>query len=194
MLEALVSLDHRLFSLINSAHAPGADVLMQALSNKLYWIPFYLIAAVFLVKKRGGRIAFLAAITILLTVVLADMVSVHLFKNVFERLRPSHDPLLADSIRLLSDPQGNLTRGGTYGFVSSHAVNHFTLAVLFGFFIWTRGWQRLLLLLWAVVIAYSRVYLGLHFPGDVLVGGMLGVLMSGLAIGLWKKTLPGITT
>jgi len=188
MIDWLISLDYRLFSLINASHAPWANEVMVALSNKVNWVPFYLLMGALLVRKMGWARAGWAALTIALTIILSDIVSVHLFKNVFERLRPSHDPLLAHSIRLLADADGNPIRGGLYGFVSSHAVNHFALAVLFSFFLSKKTWHTVLFFIWATAIGYSRVYLGMHFPGDVLVGGLLGMVMAGLAILVWRKT------
>ncbi len=96
--------------------------------------------------------------------------SVHLFKDVFERLRPCHNPEIADKVHTLYG-----YCGGMYGFVSSHASNSFSLAVFSGLMLKNHyRFALILMLLWALLVSYSRIYAGVHYPGDILAGAILG--------------------
>jgi len=102
---------------------------------------------------------------------LADESSLHLFKNVFERLRPCNEASLKAFIRL---PTGRCA-GGRFGFVSSHAANTFAVAVFLAN-LFKKRWFTAMIILWAAGVSYSRIYLGVHYPGDVLGGAMLGAV------------------
>ena len=175
-METLVGGDRSLFLFLNGLHASWLDPLMGWISGTWTWLPLYGVL-LFLVWKEGGwrrLVAYLVCVG--LVVLLADRISVVAFKDVVQRLRPSHDPLLAGSVYL---PTGY--RGGLYGFVSSHAANVWGVALLS--LLWLRrGWVTWLLCLWAMLVCYSRIYLGLHYPGDLLCGGLLG---AGVASGVW---------
>jgi undecaprenyl-diphosphatase len=107
----------------------------------------------------------------------SDTGSVQLFKNTVLRLRPCYEPALADLVRLV--PGGC---GGRYGFISSHAANHFAIAAFMTGVLQRRPrWAGAALLAWAALIAASRVYLGVHYPGDVLAGGLYGLVVGSLA-------------
>ena len=105
---------------------------------------------------------------IAVVITLADQTSVHLFKNVFQRLRPCHEPSLQGLVHLV-----NNKCGGQFGFISSHATNAFGVALLVSSWI-RKPWFTLIMIFWALLIAYSRVYLGVHYPGDVLAGALWG--------------------
>ena len=143
---------------------------MHAVSGKLIWAPLYLAILIFLgIKYRRKFLIIL--IFIILAVTLADQISVHLFKNTFQRLRPCHEPALEGFVHLF-----NGECGGMFGFVSSHATNSFNIALLSLLFIKKR-WFTISILVWALVIGYSRIYLGVHYPGDVICGSLLGSLV-----------------
>jgi undecaprenyl-diphosphatase len=162
-------IDQQLFLFINSLNSPFFDQVMHAISGKLIWVPLYLAILIFL-GVRYKRKFLVILIFIILAATLADQSSV-LVKNIVLRLRPCHQPSLEGIVHLV-----NGECGGLYGFVSSHATNSFDVALLSLLFIRKR-WYTISILLWASIIGYSRIYLGVHFPGDVICGSMLGAFI-----------------
>lgn len=171
MLDLLNTWDTQLFLYFNGMHSPFWDSVMSWISNKFNWIPLYVVIAGYLIYRyRWKGLWILLAAAALVT--MSDQASVHLFKEAFERLRPCHQPHLVEMIHLVDD-----YCGGQYGFVSSHAANHFAIALFTG--LWIRNqWYWIGILLWAALISYSRIYLGVHFPGDILGGAVLGMLLA----------------
>jgi undecaprenyl-diphosphatase len=163
-------LDQELFLFLNSINSPFWDNIMYAISGRIIWIPLYLTILYVLVSKLKRKMFILVPI-IIIAVTLCDQISVHLFKEVFQRLRPCHEPALEGMIHLV---RGEC--GGLYGFVSSHATNSFNVAILSLMFIRKR-WFTITILFWAALVSYSRIYLGVHYPGDVICGALLGSLI-----------------
>jgi undecaprenyl-diphosphatase len=162
----LERIDQQLFLFLNSMNSPLCDQVMHAMSGKIIWIPLYLSILIFLgIKYKRKFLVILLFIIIAAT--LSDQVSV-IIKNSVHRLRPCHDPYLAGLVHLV-----NGECGGLYGFVSSHATNSFDVALLSLLFIKKR-WFTISIIIWALVVGYSRIYLGVHYPGDVLCGSLLG--------------------
>jgi undecaprenyl-diphosphatase len=154
---------------------------MYAISGKFLWIPLYLAILIYLgyTYKRKFLVILLF---IILGITIADQTSVHLFKNMFQRLRPCHEPALEGMVHLV---RGEC--GGLYGFVSSHATNSFYVAVFSLLFI-RRRWYTISIIIWALVVGYSRIYLGVHYPGDVICGSLLGALVGWFVFTLYSIT------
>jgi undecaprenyl-diphosphatase len=177
----LEQLDQRLFLFLNSINSPFWDGIMYALSGKIIWAPLYLAILIYIGIKNKKRFP-LILLFIAIAVALSDQVSVQLFKNVFHRLRPCHEPSLEGMVHLVKGQCG-----GLYGFVSSHATNSFNIALLSLMFIRKR-WYTITIIIWALVIGYSRIYLGVHYPGDVICGSILGAFIGWSVFKLWEIT------
>jgi undecaprenyl-diphosphatase len=189
MIEWLEVIDKQLFLWLNGFHNQTWDFIMWHASQTITWIPFYAILISALVRVTNPEriqwknVLFLV-LSVSLAILLADQISSGFFKPYFERWRPSHNPEFFGKIHLLQDENGQLYRGGVYGFVSSHAANTFAIA-WFGLWFLRKRWWTVLLLLWASFVSYSRIYLGVHFPADILVGAFVGILSGMVAVALF---------
>lgn len=180
MLNKLLQWDQDLFLLLNGAGSESYDSFWVFISSTKSAIPLFLFI-IFLLVKKHGKSFWQGLILILIVVSLADLSSVHCFKNVFMRLRPSHAPELADQIRLL------VSKGGLYGFVSSHAANFFAIAAIVSALFSERKYLPYVLYSWATLVAYSRIYVGKHYLLDVIGGALLGFVIAKVIGCLIKK-------
>jgi len=162
-----------LFLTLNGQHATFFDFVFYWSSNKFLWIPLYLLLFYLLVKYYKRESVFII-VSLFVLITISDQLSVHGFKNVFMRLRPCHEPSLEGLVHLV-----NNKCGGSFGFYSSHASNHFALATFLHFFLGQKiRYFSFLIFTWATIISYSRIYLGVHYPGDVLSGSIMGILLA----------------
>lgn len=171
-------LDTRLFLWLNGMHVDWLDPVMVSLTEMWPWIPVYLFWGFLIVKTYRKRSVWVF-LAVALVVFCSDQLSAHVCKPLFHRLRPCYDPALEGVVHL---PRG--LAGGRYGFVSSHAANTFAVAAfltaaLRGAWRWV-GWT---LYGWAVISSYTRIYIGFHYPGDILCGAVLGIL---IGLVLWR--------
>jgi undecaprenyl-diphosphatase len=172
VIETIKQIDTQLFLWLNTKHNSFFDFVMYWLSNKWVWIPFYAMLLYILIKQYGKK-AIGILITITVSIILSDQISTQLFKKNFLRYRPCHNLNLQTIMHLNGDC------GGMYGFVSSHAANSFALASLLFFFLFTTN-KKLgyLLFIWAMLVSYSRIYNGVHYPADIVGGMLVGITVA----------------
>ncbi|MDB4107548.1 phosphatase PAP2 family protein [Bacteroidia bacterium] len=186
MIDALIDLDRNWFLAIHQGTANAVfDVVLPFFREKTNWVPLYLLFAFMAIYKfrlKGLYIVLAAAITVLL----ADQFAAGLMKPTFERLRPCNDDFFHNQIRQL------VHCGGGYSFISAHATNHFALAIVFTWFfrkVWSIDFLKWVFFLWASIIAYAQVYVGVHYPFDVIVGALSGLLIGSLVVSISKKII-----
>ena len=145
------------------------DFFMYWVSSTVIWVPLYLLF-IYLIYKHYPKQWWIYVIMLIVAVGLSDWLSVHLFKNQFQRLRPCHNLEIKGMVHIVRDHCG-----GRYGFVSSHAANMFSIATFMALALYKRIKHiALYVFAWAFLIIYSRIYLGVHFPSDVIAGALLG--------------------
>lgn len=183
-MEQVIAVDQFLFELINGqAHNAVLDWLMPIWREKSTWIPLYIALAAFVgYKYRLQGLYLLLALA--LAVGLADTVSSKIIKPSVHRLRPCNDPALKDGVQLL------VHCGSGYSFTSSHASNHFAVAAFLSL---TLGLHyrriRWPLYLWAASIALGQVYVGVHFPLDIFIGAILGIIIGNIVAKTYLRML-----
>ncbi len=169
-MEKILELDKEVFLALNSYHNPWLDQLVTFLSSTSAWIPLYAFL-LYLIIKNFRKETWMVLVAIAITIVLADQITSTVMKPFFARLRPSHEPGLEGLVHIV-----NHYKGRKYGFASSHAANTFGIATLMWLLLKSyRPWIALLFL-WALLVGYTRVYLGVHYPGDILAGELVGFL------------------
>ncbi len=187
-MDGLIQFDIALFSRINGQWTtPFLDWLFPFLRNQFFWSPLYLFLVVFMISNFGKKGVYWIAF-FLITFAIGDMLSSHIIKPAVGRLRPCNDPLLSDTVRRL------ISCGSGKSFTSSHATNHFALGVFsFNTFLFAAPVWRWMFILWAAVIAYAQVYVGVHYPLDIVGGALLGTGIGFFTAAVFNKIVrPGV--
>ena len=172
MIDFLTRIDTELFLFLNGLHVYWLDPVMTFISGKITWAPFYIVL-LFLVIKNYKKQSIIIIIGIILLIVCSDQISSSIFKPIFERPRPCHNEAIKDLVYL---PNGHC--GGAYGFISSHACNTFALATFLTLLL-KKYYKKIayVMFIWATLVAYSRIYMGVHYPGDVIAGAAVGAII-----------------
>ena len=188
MLNELIEIDKAWLLAINGAHTAWLDQIMWYISQSWFWIPLYAVLIGLLIWRFGWKKGVIYTLLLIAAVGLSDYVSSGIIKHLVCRPRPTHEPTLAGLVHIVHNYVG-----GRYGFVSSHAANTMSLALLFSL-IWrepqlptnkknNHGWW---LMIFVALNCYSRMYLGVHYPGDIIGGLIVGTLMALSVYGSWN--------
>jgi membrane-associated phospholipid phosphatase len=166
-----LELDQYLFQLINMQWIhPALDIFFLAMRNKMFWLPLYLFLLTFFVVNFGKR-GWIIVIGLVFTIGLADSVSTRCIKRTVQRSRPCQELALSGNVRPLVQCNG-------YSFTSNHASNHMAIAIFLFMVVGKRFRKlRLPLICWALTIGYAQIYVGVHYPTDILGGFLLGYVI-----------------
>src|SRR5690554_288541 len=190
MIEWLKEVEQTVLIAINSAHSPLLDSFMWLVSGKFIWFPFYLLLFVLVYLKYSLKQALWFTLFGFAALGLADFTANFGFKHTIMRHRPSHHLTLGEKLRYYEMKPSEFYKGGQYGFISGHATNSFVIAVMFI--------QQLkpkikfitpILLFWALMVCYSRMYLGVHYPTDIIGGAIWGSSIALLFHWIYRKTI-----
>ncbi|MGR3809996.1 phosphatase PAP2 family protein [Jiulongibacter sp. NS-SX5] len=171
-MEQLIQLDVELFRYLNGLHTPFFDGIMAWVTSSRTWISLYLLIVFFLFKNFGWKTGGIFFLFLAFSAGLADHITSGIMKPAFERLRPCQNPELTEWLHLVG------RCGGRYGFASSHASNTFSLACGLSLIYASKRWLVIGVFLWAIIVSYSRIYVGVHYPGDVITGALIGIFIS----------------
>ena len=181
-MEEIILEDKQAMIFLNNLGSSTFDPFWILVSEKWFWIPLYVIFLYFLYKNFNKKSLFYILLFVALGITASDQIA-NIFKIVSERLRPCHDPSLEGLLR-------EVKCGGKFGFYSAHSSNSFFVATYLTMLLGKKIKQLpYFLFVWAAIVAYSRVYLGMHFPGDIIVGAIMGILLALFFGTLAKKVI-----
>ncbi|WP_111709542.1 phosphatase PAP2 family protein [Lutibacter citreus] len=173
MIESLIDKDVELFIFLNNLGTTQWDSFWLIITNKFSAIPLYILLLYLTFKKLGFKKTVIIVLFIGLLIAVTDQTS-NLFKYGFKRLRPCHNENISHLVRLVKD-----SCGGLYSYFSAHAANSMSIALFFSFLLKDKfKFIPYILITWALLVAYSRVYIGVHFPGDIITGILIGAVYS----------------
>ncbi|MDO4695809.1 phosphatase PAP2 family protein [Porphyromonas sp.] len=179
MIENLVLIEKEIFLLLNSPHTYYLDSVMYLISDKLPWIPYGVLFFVMLFYRQKPKEILWVLFAIALLIFLGDQLSSHIFKPFFQRYRPTHHPETMEIVKTVLD-----YRGGSYGFISGHSTNFFSVAT-FTVLLFRNRLYTITAYIVVTTVAYSRIYLGVHFITDVIPGICVGILLGWLIYQLY---------
>lgn len=181
-MEEIILEDKQAMIFLNNLGSSTFDPFWILVSEKWFWIPLYVIFLYFLYKNFNKKSLFYILLFVALGITASDQIA-NIFKFGFERLRPCHDPSLEGLLR-------EVKCGGKFGFYSAHSSNSFFVATYLTMLLGKKIKQLpYFLFVWAAIVAYSRVYLGMHFPGDIIIGAIMGILLALFFGTLAKKVI-----
>jgi undecaprenyl-diphosphatase len=169
LINSIDQFDQKIFLFLNELHSPFMDYVMWYISGKVLWVPLYLIIIYYLIRERKKNI-WITLIAVFIMVILSDQLA-NVIKETVHRFRPTHNPDIAGIVHIVRN-----YHGGEFGFVSNHAANASAVAVFVSKF-FTRRWIAFGMFCWALLVSYSRIYLGVHYPLDILGGAILGIII-----------------
>ncbi len=182
-MESLEAIDRWIVLSINGFNSPFFDTFFWIISKTITWLPWYAIILYCVYKKDKWNGLFNFLILSLITITAVDLSCTHFFKDVFQRFRPSHNLLLENKLHLYLLDDDSFYKGGRFGFISSHAANHFAVATLLFLNLKENNTIVYLGVFFAFLISYSRIYLGVHYLSDLFCGAIWGILVAFL---FWK--------
>ena len=179
MFESLIQLDKQLVIYLNNLGSEQWDWLWLGITNQFYWSPVFALIFYLVIKTYGWKRGGFFILMMIVLVAFSDQF-VNLIKNTVGRLRPNNDPEINHLLRILKNPQGK-------SFISGHATTSTFFSLFVCFLLRERYKKIYFLLIWPVLFAYSRLYLGVHFPLDILCGAITGIILGNLYFKLIKK-------
>ncbi|SHK41369.1 phosphatase PAP2 family protein [Epilithonimonas mollis] len=178
----LIYLDQQLLLFLNGLGNSTFDPFWLLVTGKWFWIPFYVILLYFVYKAVPRKKLIFVLIFIAIGITISDQLA-SVFKHGVERLRPCHEPLIMEKMRMV-------ICGGNYGFYSAHASSSFFLVSFLSIVIGKQyKYLTFILLFWAILVSYSRIYIGVHYPMDIAFGAVVGFLLGGFLANLTKKVI-----
>lgn len=182
LIHYLEQIDTAILLFINGMHCALFDYFMVLVSNRFTWIPFYAAFIFVMIKNFHWKVTVTTILAVALLVLLCDQTASGLIKPLVGRLRPSNlDNSISSMVHVVDG-----YRGGRYGFPSSHSANSWGVAIFAMYLVRNRK-LSIFLALWATLVTYSRAYLGVHYPGDLLVGILIGFVMASIVFYAYNR-------